>query len=795
MKGSLKRKTQPNKSALSLMAKPYDIQVALAHTSQRRHLKAEGRSTALVGAALCLPLLLLPAIWPSSAAAAAVEAAPQASSLPAAQQSIEVKQSAPYFKALPQTGDRASLGVNYYEAAGSPLNVTGRSGELLQAVTPGGEQAYVPVWYTENAASETQAAKPMILQLKPTAQLYLFPGSQAHWSGDYASSGLISALRWGDWYGVVLPANPGYAGGSVIRPSLLWVESSQIASTQQAVTGLLSTDSTVPIEMAKSLIETSLPVGTPEQQVRDLLGEPYSRTALPHSATSDPAGSKQRGELWRYERGDVQFTVSLDTAHRLASWNWILPTSEASQSQLNPNQPPYAFTYDFRLLDPVPSIKPQTLWQAQSDLDAQYLLVASDDALLIQGDQTQPDGKPAEEGLYALDRISGKPLWHRETGDGGFEAQFSEDKSSVLLLVQADPNKEQLPMLYSVRLSDGSVRWSREADSKSQQGASPSPRLSLAGTSVLVSNQPNGSEKGLLTVRSQRSGAVRWTKEFAEPYTLLNQGSDDPYVLVQQKHWIQALDPRSGRAIWSLKTDTDTLPNPYGSLELAGGPRMDPFDRGDGTRWITFGGDWIRLNTATGDILARYAIASNERVDMPSSRYLVVRRAMDSADYDSGSLFETMLYDTQTQQEVWSVPGKLSQTLLEEDRLYGLLGGVPAALSLENGQPLWKTPTSEFAWTAPGRDVQAGSFVHTGRILLLPYGPDLLTFDAATGEPLRRIDGVSIAYVENKAQLIQNGTLNRDGDTLYVGSANGTFAALDANVLTEQVEKNDSDQD
>ncbi|OWR27149.1 hypothetical protein CDO73_23140 [Saccharibacillus sp. O23] len=751
--------------------------------------QAGPRSAVLFGAALCLPLMLLPAALPGTAAAAGTApAAQQASPASAARQAAELRLAAPYFKALPQSGDRASLGVNYYEAAGSSLNVTGRSGEMLEVLTPGGEKAYVPSWYTGSAAYEASAAKPLILQLKPEASLHLYPGSEANWPGDYAASGLISAVRSGDWYGVVLPASPAYAGGSVIRPSLLWVQSSQVASTQQIVTGLLAADSTVPLEMVRSLAETSLAVGTSEEDAEALLGTPYSRTPLPHYSTSDPAGTGKRGELWRYERGVAQFTVSFDTRGKLAGWNWILPTAEAAQAQVNPNQPPYAFTYDFRLLTPMPSISPQALWQAQSDLDAQYLSAASDDTLLVRG--SADGGAGLGEELYALDRSDGTRLWQVETGSGGFDSLLGQDGRSALVLTRADPRNGGKPLLRSLRLSDGKVLWSREAEGSAPQTAESSRpvRLSAADTSVLLSTQPSEGGKGTLTALSQRSGSVRWTKEFVDPYKVLNEGSNDPYVLVQQNRWIQALEPRTGKAVWSIKTDEDTLPDSALESGTPVAPRIDPFERGDGTRWVTFGRDRVRLDTSGGKILARYAISPNERAEVLQGSYLLVRRSIDSQNYDGGSLFETSLYDTKQQREVWKIPGKLERAMLSDDLVYGLLGGVPTALSLSDGQPVWKTATSEFALANPHGRVDAGSFVRAGRILLLPYGPDLLTFDAETGAPLRRIDGVAFAYVENDSPLLRNGALNRDGETLYVGSANGRFAAFDADALTEQIQ-------
>ncbi|WP_235946167.1 outer membrane protein assembly factor BamB family protein [Saccharibacillus alkalitolerans] len=737
-----------------------------------------------LGIALCLPLILLPA-----SALPAYGAAPaqpqQAAAASTAEQSAAALQAAPYFKSVPEADDRASLGVIYYEKSHAPLTVIGRRGELLETRTPFDERAYVPVWYTESRAAEAEESDPLILRMKPGARLHLFPESELSWPAEYASSGAISAIRYGDWYGISLPAEPGYEGGSVVRPALLWVESDQVLSTQAPVSGLLSADSTVPTDMVRSLTETFLTEGATADEVLKLLGEPFSRTPLSHFERTWEGDSNERGVLWRYERGDAQMTLSFDPGGRLTGWNWIQPTADAAQTGINSSQPPYVLKYEFRTLPPVPSVSPKPAWQAQDDLDAQYLLAASEDALLIRSDDSFISGGHMESGIYALDRASGQRLWERETGSGTADALFGQDGRSVLLLTGSASEQDGVPKLRSIRLSDGTVRWSREVDGKEEYA---SPVLNAAGTSVMLSLQPGEGEKGKLTVLSQRSGEVRWTKEFADPYTVLNKGSDDPYVLIQQGRWIQALDPRTGKAAWSLKADRDAPASSRSASYAPGAERADPFAARNGLRWLTLGGDWVRMNTSTGEISGRYPIRANEQVDRLGDGNLLIRRASDAAAYEKGAMFQTVFYDAKAGKEVWSLPGRAEHALPGKDRLYVLLNGIPAALSLEDGQPLWQAETSEFALGGLNGSVPAGSFVEMDKYVLLPYGPDLLVFDARSGKLLHRIDGFTVTYNEINDLWVRNGLLNADGKTLYLGSANGQFTAVDGSELNRALD-------
>ncbi|MCQ4087091.1 PQQ-binding-like beta-propeller repeat protein [Saccharibacillus sp. JS10] len=735
-----------------------------------------------VGVTLSVPILIFPMTFTSAYAS---NATPKPTSYINQQQTV-LQIPAPFFKSVPTTNERGSLGVSYYGEAKSILPNAVLSGEMLESQTPFGEKVYVPIWYTEDQARSAKSIQPTILQLKPEATLSLFPDSQQSWSADYASDGVVATMSYKDWYGVALSADPGYANGSVVRPALLWVKKEQIQSTQKPITGLMASDSTVPTSMIRSVTETSLPIGTTQDQALNLLGEPYSRTPLSHQDYRNLSDQAQRGEQWRYERSDAQFTLSFGADGKLLSWNWILPTSEAAQAGVNSDQPPYTFHYDFRTLPPVPSLSAPEDWSAQSNMDAQYLLAASENILVVQQHEQVIGDDSSTNGIYALNKETGKRLWSSDIKQGSIQATLSQDQESVLILLTDDSVDQPKSKLQSIRLRDGAVRWSRDLEPGS---ANRNTQVFAVERSAVIAEQPTPESKGILNVLSPYSGEVRWSKSFADPYTVLNRGSDDPYVLVQQGGWIQALDSLTGQAVWSLKSELETAMNNPSSKNLFDGQLQRALDAHSDIRWVTLGNDWVRLNASNGEITGRYPIQQNERIDMPGGDYLLIRRALDSSTFNTGSLFETILYDVKQEKELWRIPGWVDRPLLDNDRLYVLWNGIPTALSIEEGQPLWKTQTTGFALSDLQGTVDAGSFLHVDNLLLLPYGDDVLAFDDQNGKLLRRIDGVTMGYNDDFTSLSRSGVLNSDDKTIFIGSANGSFLAISVEALKQKLSK------
>jgi len=451
---------------------------------------------------------------------------------------------------------------------------------------------------------------------------------------------------------------------------------------------------------------------------------------------------------------------------------------------VNSDQPPYTFHYDFRTLPPVPSLSIPANWSSQSNMDAQYLLAASENILVVQQHEQVIGNDSSANGIYALNKETGKRLWSTDMKNGSLQAVLSQDQESVLILLADDSADQPQSQLQSIRLRDGAVRWSRILKSDS---ANRNIQIFAVERSAIIADQPSPGRKGILSVLSPYSGEARWSKSFADPYTVLNRGSDDPYVLVQQGGWIQALDSLTGQAIWSLKADPQSANLIQPSAHLFDGQLQRALDPHSDIRWVTLGKDWVRLNASNGEITGRYPIRENEQIDMPGGDYVLVRRALDSSKFDTGSLFETVFYDVKQKKELWSLPGWVDRPLLDHDRLYVLWNGIPTALSTQDGQPLWKTQTTEFALSDLQGNRDAGSFLHADNLLLLPYGNDLLAFDDQSGELLRRIDGVTLLHNEDSASLLQSGTLNKDDKTIFIGSANGSFWAVSLEALKQKL--------
>ena len=85
--------------------------------------------------------------------------------------------------------------------------------------------------------------------------------------------------------------------------------------------------------------------------------------------------------------------------------------------------------------------------------------------------------------------------------------------------------------------------------------------------------------------------------------------------------------------------------------------------------------------------------------------------------------------------------------------------------------------------TADLSALAADSFMVLEQTLLYPYGPDLLMLDKKTGKLLGRVADVKTGYAELRDHETRNGTLNRSGDDIYVGTTNGGFLRFNAKAL------------
>ena len=168
-------------------------------------------------------------------------------------------------------------------------------------------------------------------------------------------------------------------------------------------------------------------------------------------------------------------------------------------------------------------------------------------------------------------------------------------------------------------------------------------------------------------------------KTLSGEHRLLNAGSGDPYVLVEQNGQLTAYDPVTGKAAWNVKVGKRVMDDPTQDPYFIGGYRYNPVSPVDmTTRWMPLGKEWVLLNTETGAREAVYPAREMERFEVLNERYLLVRRALNGEYFSGATAYESVLYDSLEDKEMWTVRGKAARGVIEGERVYLTLNGIPA---------------------------------------------------------------------------------------------------------------------
>ncbi|MDO3411081.1 PQQ-binding-like beta-propeller repeat protein [Saccharibacillus sp. CPCC 101409] len=541
-------------------------------------------------------------------------------------------------------------------------------------------------------------------------------------------------------------------------------------------------------EKGRAAIDARLKPGAGEQSVLSLLGEPFSITKAPMVWPSDPGKDglhrwTDGGEEWRYEWPDAHLLVYISEKGKLTGRNWILPNPsskpESSGGELRP-QPYEILSGPLKL---TPSIKPELDWRANIDVDYAYLEYANDDMLLVRGDDGGFSGFHMSSVIYGLDRVSGKTLWKRDVG-WNFPALLPDSTGESLTFDNYQPNDgiNGEPLLYQIGLSDGKPLW-RYEPSAARQGV-----LVAAAQGTVVAYRKAEKYGGLGTVAAldSKTGQVKWKQQVREPFGLLNEGADDPYVLLAQGTTLRALNPDTGKAVWSAE---------IGRADAVGSAVLNPAnlpvaEKSPPERWVKIGGEsWKKIDLLSGKTLAGYAINDSASFEDIGGGYLLVRQSKDDKKPSSQTTkIQTSLVEASSGRELWTLPAEVGYGRIENGTLYAIVDRIPSALSLDSGHTIWKAAESG-ADSGTAKLDGAGSFAILGGYLLLPYNRDLLAFDKATGEQIGRIDGFRFGYPETHDRLVQRSLLNIQHGKLYVGSASGSFAVLDTTKLEQTLDE------
>ncbi|WP_019636985.1 PQQ-binding-like beta-propeller repeat protein [Paenibacillus fonticola] len=697
---------------------------------------------------------------------------------------LALKQEAPYF-ADPLSGKEPidSFRVNYIGQPGESFSVQAVSGEMVSLQDSSRGKLWVPVWYTTEASSRIANTAPTYASLSAKAKLALTPGSSIQWSasalGDRGERP-ISVARWDDWYGIIASPAHWHEDSIMNRPILLWVHESQVVEQEEISTGLMEQSSAVPIAAVRDIADLLLHKGVSAEEVTRLLGQPAVRE---HSGNVGLEGRTfLLGDSWRFVRPEGHFIVYFSPAGTLETAEWIWPTGDEPRTWLYTGAD-YLFTHDFMTVPLPATLEVPSVWRNQGDLQFAYLTGASSDVLVVQGDDGRISGMHDDSNVYGVHRLTGEKLWQIDAGHGSLLTMIGNMDDSVTVYTSLSPEKKAYEdRVRHIRLADGKVLWEARPE-----GGEEGRVIEIGGAkdSVIIYDRPDRFWKiGHLAVLDRMTGKQKWEMAIEGDYRVLNTGVDDPYVLIQAGQLLQARDTDTGKIAWTLKADTVTGTDPHLHPYYAGGPRIDPFVPDNSLRrWILHGDQWLLVDLETGSEAARYPAKAGERFEVLNERYLLVQRelpAKSKSAESSPERYESVLYDVAAGKELWTLPGKASKGILEEEHMYLVLDGVPAKMELQTGRIVWKLPVTasqDLSFMAPG------SYVLLDDYALIAYGHDLLALGKKDGHIAGRIQNIRMGYTELREQISRNGLLNMTGDEIYAGSDNGAFTRLSVKEL------------
>jgi len=711
--------------------------------------------------------------------------------LPKPGDTMEIRFQAPLFSRAVQNGsDIRRMNVTYFGKPGEDFKISSVSGEMLSFHTYERGILWIPQWYTSEAAGSAESIDPIYVTLRKEGELSLTPRSKARWTtgSGTGDNTFVAVARWKEWYGVIVPPAVWYADEAyeAYRPAMLWVRDKDVTQTTAVPLPLLKEGpGTAPapeLDTLKSLILQMLKPGDDAAKVKKYLGDP-KLTEVSGNLQKEGGEPIILGSSWRYEREDAHLQVTFTPAGKLAAARWVFPGSDRYTSRPFAGDD-YLFTQEYTVTSLPQTREVQPEWRNTGALAYTYLLGAGKEVLLLNGDDGGFSGDHYAASLYAVDKDNGKTRWQINAGYGRLQAYLDPSGEEATVFTSYTPEEKQYDnRIRRVRLSDGKVLWEQRFGEDNQMDM-----WTVRDAVILVTRNDSGDVQRKtstkLSVLDARNGQIRWETALGEEARLLNRSAADPYVLIGEGAKLRALDPDSGATAWSIESEGGQAHDDSADPYFAGGPRIDPFTGPDpDKRWILIGDSWKRLDLSTGKVQAEYPVVPGERFEeLADGRYLLVQHPLDSADYWGATSFETKWYDADTGKELWRISGKGSKGELEGDVLYLTINGLPAAVEARTGKMLWIMPNS----ASPAADLSAlaaGSFMVLEQTLLYPFGPDLLILDKKTGKLLGRVADVKTGYAELRDHETRNGTLNRSGDDIYVGTANGGFLRFDAKAL------------
>ncbi|MWV47013.1 PQQ-binding-like beta-propeller repeat protein [Paenibacillus sp. HJL G12] len=743
-------------------------------------LKSKTSAAVLMLVSCMLLILILPA-----ATGTALSSQPSASKPVQAASKFVFHYRTPYFPTrLTASSAWADFKAADYGSIGETVKAKPVNGDLGLVASDSEDGRWIPLWYTTAAAKAIAETEPAYVTLNPNAKLSLAPGSALKWAPPQPGGKLVALAKWKDWTGVLISPQTWMSGGTVYRPVLFWVSSASISSMTMIPAGVLSKDSDVPTELARNMTEIWLQKGEDQARVQKLLGTP---DATEHSANLAELGDPMRmGTTWRYERQLAQFTVSFSKEGKLEAWKWILPADRMLQMNVYSGDN-YTLTYDFRSMPAGLTLNAKPVWRNQGDLNYSYLIGATNEVLLLNGDDGGFSGMHHDSSIYAVDRASGRKLWQIDAGFGMLDAFLDESSDTAAIYTEYDAKKNIYEHhVRELNLKDGKLLWEKLLPEGHQLQM-------YAAKDVILLHQVADSAQasGVLTVLDRATGKQLWNQSLRGNQQILRTDSEDPYILIQEGLTLKALDPKDGTKVWSVSGRGDLNQDPqthpyysYGTIHL-------PLEPWQSSRWFLIGNAWMLLDTESGRVLAQYPWSEQERFETTNEqRYILVQRSGGSEYFDASNIKETSLYDVFEQRVIWTLHGKAVSGAFDSTRLYVVLNGLPAAVDRSTGNVLWQMPVTTTQSSSPYTldEMAKSRYAVLSKTVVIGYGSDMLVLRKEDGGLLGRIRDNLLDFSEAHYRRGIEGLLNMSGGELYVGSSNGGLARYQQTELDRLLE-------
>ncbi|WP_458125366.1 outer membrane protein assembly factor BamB family protein [Paenibacillus sp. Z3-2] len=673
--------------------------------------------------------------------------------------------------------------IEYYTTKSEKYTLASDRGEWVQLKSSDHGDFWLPRWYALKESRSMTKMAPQSFTLQSGSKLYLAPESSTTWPfGKALTDKAVIVAKWKGWYGVSIAPRIWNKESSTYRPGLFWIKAQAVEQQMNVNDGWFQQDASLPTSVLRHLTDIKLSPGITSKQVEQWLGEPDWKESSAN--LNDTGYAMSIGQTWRYEREDAQYLVTFNKNGKLVRTRWNLPQNDRNAVVSDGNisrADEYNFTTKIYGTTLPMTIPWRPVWTNRGDINYTFLQAATDDVLLMKGDDGGFSGGYYEGSIYALDRHSGQKLWGINGGVGRQQAEMDTGRQYVTIYTDYDSDKKKyVDRIRHLNLKNGQVTWTYNPKQKFRLNGI------TAAKNVVVVDSPvvEGSSNSWLTVLDSANGKTLWTRKLATGYELLNKSADDPYVLYWEKNKLVAADPRSGRTVWSLKAKRSTLEQVVNDAYFDGIERLDPFATANTERWLLLDNQWQLLDLNTGKKLAQFPARAGQRFEELNDGMLLIRENINGDHYGKYEDFTTNLYDAKSGEKRWTLNNKIERGLVEDDQLYVIKNGYPAALDYKTGKTRWNAKDTIAALRYP---TNQGSYLVIGDQLLLPMDENLLVLNKKNGALLGRVHDVVMGSPEHRDRDAKNGMINRIGNEVYVGSSNGRFRLYEASHLQEAI--------